>query len=51
MTVKGVRRNFARSNKPRVQRREVKKEELTDEQRDILKYISMNLDEVDQSGA
>ena len=39
ITVKGIRRNFARSDKPRMQRTEVKKEELTDEQRDILRYI------------
>jgi len=37
--VKGVRRNFIRSEKPKVQRREVKKEELTNDQQLLIKYL------------
>ena len=48
MHVKGIRRKFVRSEKPTVQKRIVKKDELNEEQMAILKYLEMDLDGEDK---
>ena len=42
--VTGVKRDFKRSKKPLIQRHEVKKEVLSEDQVDIQRYLGMQLD-------
>jgi len=41
--VKGVRRNFKRSDKPGVQQRVVEREVLSEAELDIMRYLGMQL--------
>ena len=43
--VTGIKRDFKRSKKPRMHRREVKKEVLSEDQVDIQRYLGMQIDE------
>ena len=42
--VTGIKVQFKRSKKPMKEKREVKKDELTTEEKDILKYLEMNFE-------
>ena len=46
--VTGIKRQFKRSEKLAVQRREVKKETLTEDQVDIQKYLGLQLNEAEE---